>query len=389
MTRLLLILLCLSPLALAVPSLIQGDEEETDVDSAISPLPLSALPPRIPGQRITVEELRPIAGFAINAHHISDLNLYLESVDRIAEMGANALIVLTPMMQEFVDSNAMEFSPEKCPTDDQLVAIFERGRQKGLHTTLLPIVLLEKPGDKDWRGLIRPDDWDLWWQSYDLFIDRFVGIANRAEVDLLIVGSELNSTEEMTDRWSAIASRVRQEYKGQIGYSANWDRFDKIELWPSVDVLCVSSYFELEREDPDANVSKLAQAWKPEVNRLVRSAKKWKKPLVISEIGYPSVPWASAHPWNYVVKAGDEADHEAQARAWRAFLRVWTPLFRDPESPSFGFFAYHWSPYHRGDAWDCGYGVLGKPSHEILKTGFARIRQATQTATAPASAPAD
>jgi hypothetical protein len=381
MTRLLVILLCLSPLALAVPALIQNDDEQDELDVGAPPMPLLALSPRLPGRRITVEELRPITGFAINAHHISDQAQYLDSVDRVAELGANALIVLTPMMQPYVDSNGMEFSPGKCATDDQLVAIFERAREKGLHTTLLPIVLLEHPGEKDWRGVIRPDDWDQWWLAYDRFIDRFINVANRAEVDLLIIGSELNSTEEMTERWTKIAKRVREEFKGQIGYSANWDRFDKITLWPLVDVMCVSSYFELEPDDTDASVAKLVRAWNTERTKLIKAAEKWKKPLVLSEVGYPSVPWASAHPWNYVVKAGAEADHLAQARAWRAFFRAWTSVFRDFESPAHGFFAYHWTPYYKGDAWDCSYGILNKPAYEIVKQGFARIRAQEPPAT--------
>jgi len=191
----------------------------------------------------------------------------------------------------------------------------------------------------------------------------------------------------MTDRWTRIATRVREEFKGQIGYSANWDRYDKMELWPLVDVMCVSSYFELERDNSEATVAQLVHAWKPERSKLLKAATKWEIPLVLSEIGYPSVPWASAHPWNYVVKAGAVADHNAQARAWRAFLRAWTPVIRDAETPAHGFFAYHWSPYHGGDAWDCSYGVKGKPAFEILKTGFARIREAEPPSTAPSSAP--
>ncbi|MEE8153934.1 MAG: hypothetical protein V3T53_03120, partial [Phycisphaerales bacterium] len=59
------------------------------------PPPVADTPP-LPGP--------PILGFGINAHHIDDLSLYLASVDRIAEVGANALIVVTPMFQRHVDS---------------------------------------------------------------------------------------------------------------------------------------------------------------------------------------------------------------------------------------------------------------------------------------------
>ena len=155
---------------------------------------------------------RPLLGFGLNAHHIGDLPLYLESINRIADVGANALIVVTPMFQRRVDSTDIRYLPGKCPTDEQLLAILARAKQRNLHTTLLPIVLIEKPGEKDWRGVIHPTDWNAWWASYDRFIDRFVNIAVNGDVDILSIGSELNTTEPQIDRWQKIAQRVRSQY---------------------------------------------------------------------------------------------------------------------------------------------------------------------------------
>jgi hypothetical protein len=277
--------------------------------------------------------------------------------------------------------------PEKCATDEQLVAILKRAHLRGLHTTLLPIVLIENPGEKDWRGVIRPKDWDTWWKTYDEFTDRFVEVANAAEVDLLVVGSELNSTEGMLERWERVVKRVRDEFDGQIAYSANWDRYDKIKFWPMMDVMCVSSYFELKRDDPDAPEDELVEAWAKERDRLLTFAERWDRPLILSEVGYPSVSWASAHPWNYVVEKGAKADHVAQARCWRAFFRAWTNTLADPELPAAGFFGYCWSPYYHGDEWDTGYGIEGKPAYGIIKRGMANVREAAREADNPRNKP--
>jgi hypothetical protein len=370
-TRFAIVLLVLSPLALAVPVLLQPAYDDAPMAATVALAPLAK---RESDELLKVEDVRPITGFALNAHHISDLSLYLDSVDRIADMGANALIVLTPMMQKHVTSNTIEFKPDKCATDAQLIAIFQRARERGLHTTLLPIVLLENPGEKDWRGVIRPTDWEQWWESYDAFVDRFVDVANGGNVDLLVIGSELNSTENEIERWKTIATRVREAYQGQITYSANWDRYDKIKFWNLVDVMCVSSYFELERDNPSAAETEIAEAWAHERDELLRFAKRQNRPLLLSEVGYPSLPWASAHPWNYITPKGSKADHEAQARCWRAFFRAWVRAFDDADGLAAGFFGYCWSPYYSGDAWDTGYGVKGKPAYEVLRNGFARIR---------------
>ena len=195
----------------------------------------------------------PLLGFAINAHHISDLSLYLTAVDRIADLGANALLVVSPMFQQRVDSNEIRYLPRRCPTDEQLVAILRRARIRGLHTTLLPMVLLEDPGPDDWRGIIRPADPQRWWASYDGFLDRFLDIAVTADVDAFSVGSELNSMESEIERWYRVINRARERFDGTLTYTANWDRYHVVTLWPLVDFISVSAYFELAPQDPQAS----------------------------------------------------------------------------------------------------------------------------------------
>ncbi len=323
-----------------------------------------------------VPATRPILGFALNAHHISNLDLYLTSVDRIAETGANALILVTPMFQEHIDSTEIRYLPGRCPTDAQLLAILERGHSRGLQTTLLPIVLIEAPRHKEWRGLIAPTDWDAWWASYQRFISRFVALAKAAEVDMLVVGSELNSTEDQIDRWQHVIARTRARYRGRLSYAANWDRYDHVKLWPLVDIMSVSAYFELSPNDEDAPLETLTARWADERDKMLKFAARWKRPLLLTEVGYPSLPWAAAHPWNYVPGAATQADHEAQARCYRAFFETWSRTVSDPASPALGFYCYYWDPYHNGGPADTGYGVAGKPALAIIRSAFAGIGQA-------------
>ena len=329
-----------------------------------------------PGPAATrrVEPPPPLLGFAINAHHISDLPLYLESVDRIAGIGANGLLLVTPMFQERVDSNEIRFLPQRCPTDEQLIAILRRASAHGLRTTLLPIVLIELPGEKDWRGVIRPTDLEAWWESYDRFIDRFLDIAIAADVDVFSVGSELNSTEADIDRWKGIIDRVRGRFEGDVTYTANWDRYDLVTFWGLVDFISVSAYFELSREDPDAPAEKLARAWGKERRRLLGFGRRHRRGIVLMEVGYPSLPGAAAYPWNYVAADGVRADHDAQARCYRAFFEAWSETIERSPDLALGFHCYYWDPYHKGEATDTGYGVQGKPALEIIRRAFARIR---------------
>ena len=375
MVQIALGLLLLTPLLLAVS--IYSPARIVNRPGASGP------PEPATGKPAGPKTTRPLLGFAINAHHISDLDLYLESVDQIAALGANALVVVTPMFQSRIDSTQIRFLARKCPTDRQLVAILRRGRDRGLHTTLLPIVLIEFPGEKEWRGLLRPTDWDAWWASYDRLIDRFVDIAVDADVDLLAIGSELNSTEDQLDRWGRVAERVRERFRGELTYAANWDRYDQVTIWPLVDVMSVSAYFELIPQEREATVAILQAAWGRERDRLLEFARRLERPLFLSEVGYPSLPWAAAHPWNYVASGPTGADHEAQARCYRAFFGAWRAALADADGGVLGICCYHWDPYHHGDASDTGYGVQGKPAAKVIELAFAEIRNAAETAKEP------
>jgi hypothetical protein len=320
----------------------------------------------------------PVLGVAINAHHIGDLSLYLDGVDAIAELGANALLLVSPGFQERVDSTQIRFDPGKCPTDAQLIAILRRARSRGLHTTLLPIVLIEQPGEKDWRGVIRPRDRDAWWRSYQRFSDRFLDIAAAADVDALSVGSELNSMEGDLDRWRHVIDRARERFSGRVTYTANWDRYQTVRFWEWVDFISVSAYFELARDDPKASLPRLASAWRVEREKLLRFARGKDRSLLLMELGYPSLPWAAAHPWNYVAGAQVTADHDAQARCYAAFFKVWSETISSPGSGALGFHCYAWDPYHHGGQTDTGYGIRGKPALRVIKQGLREIRRSAE-----------
>ncbi|MGI9013557.1 MAG: glycoside hydrolase family 113 [Phycisphaerales bacterium] len=351
---------------------------------------LAALPPVADGdgkgtgdeQRAQLPDFRtlqPIAGVAINAHHITYLDWYLDGVDKIAELGGNALVLATPMWMENVSSSEIRFLENRCPTDEQLAAILTRAKQHGMTTMLLPVVLLEEAGERDWRGTIRPDDWDAWWKSYDAFLDRYIALANRAKVDILSIGSELNTTEPQVEHWQQTIKRVRSEYDGLLAYSANWDRYDQVTFWNDVDIMAVSSYFELARDGSKPDLTVLVSAWNVERDRLILAARRAGKPLLLSEVGYPSLPTAAMHPWNYSNTDGHKADHAAQALCYRAFFESWLDVITQPRSTALGFFCYAWDPYNHGGRDDTGYGITGKPSLEVIRRAFAKIRLRTTT----------
>ncbi len=70
-----------------------------------------------------------------------------------------------------------------------------------------------------------------------------------------------------------------------------------------------------------------------------------------------------------------KADHEAQARCYRAFFEAWTETVARPGSRALGFNCYFWDPYHSGGPDDTGYGVRGKPAERVIASSFERIKK--------------
>src|SRR5690606_27588228 len=88
------------------------------------------------------------------------------------------------------------------PNPEQLGELIRHAKSKNLHVILMPIVLLDAPRkNTEWRGTIAPENWDRWWDSYRDMMNHFAWIAQANGVDVLMVGSELVSTNNMVDQW--------------------------------------------------------------------------------------------------------------------------------------------------------------------------------------------
>ena len=318
----------------------------------------------------------PHVGFALELHHTDHFHLYMEAVDRMAAGGADSLLVVTPAWQEHGASNeiTIEARLRRGPTREQLVRLLNHAHKRELKTALMPIVLMTEPRGNEWRGRIHPPDWSAWWQSYRTMIGWFANVAAQTEVDLFYVGSELLSTESQTRRWSALIEHVERIYPGSIGYTTNWDHYSRTTLWPMVDVVGINGYWDIttgtSAAAPDPAI--LSHNWGRIRNDLLRFARQVDRPVVLTEVGYPSLPWALQEPWNYVTDVQTEATPQIQAMGYAAFLSGFGVALQQPPSlddgrPALaGVFFYRWDVYHHGGPTDTGYGIRGKPAEDLL-----------------------
>jgi hypothetical protein len=332
---------------------------------------------------------KQVIGFSLNVHHTEQLPRYLRAIDSVAQLGCNSLQILTPAFQ--TDGAATQISipnlPGRCPSTDQLLKLLRYAQDRGLKTLLMPTILFTNPRGNEWRGKISPENWDAWWESYSTNMCHFAQLAQQAKVDVFSVGSELLSTERQTQRWQQLITRLRTIYHGQLIYSTNWDHYNVPEFWDQLDYVGISGYWRMADDllDPAHNPndyislqSQMADRWKPIQQTLRDFAKQVNKPILITELGYPCLPWGLKDPWNYVNDAHTPAVPAVQTAGYQAFCDNWTGLIQRNKHFSANGFAgvmfYAWDPYNGGMT-DSGYGIWGKPAQQLLHqwlSGMAR-----------------
>ena len=127
---------------------------------------------------------------------------YMKAIDDIADMGCTWINLPVSARQENVNSMSIAINWTMIPSKASLQKIMAKAKSRGMGVMMMPMVLLNNSGPKDWRGVIDPPNWDQWFASYTLYITEMARLANAGEVDIFCVGSELLSTEPFTERWT-------------------------------------------------------------------------------------------------------------------------------------------------------------------------------------------
>lgn len=308
----------------------------------------------------------PLTGAAMNELHPGhDPAAYLRALEAIRGLGAGA--VLLPVYG-YVDSAAAAgvdtlFEPPTSAAEYRaFVATQVRAAHaRGLQVLLIPYLNVRRDSDTEWRGNLAPPDWPAWFRSYSAWLDGWVTLARDERVELFAVGAELVSAESHTEEWRRIVAATRRAYRGRLLYSCNWDHYREVLFADRLDLVGISAYYSLPSGEPTTFEAFRAN-WATVRDELCRHARRTMRPLLITEVGFPSVADGYRDPWNYLM-AGKPAPEE-QAQAFRIFAETW----RDrPELA--GVFVWCYSPFRGGSA-DTGYSILGKPAEAVVRDWF-------------------
>ena len=353
--------------------------------SAPASLPGGKSPPP-PFKELNVEQFR---GFTLQLQDSSPACPYEKYIDEIAAAGSNAICLSVAGYQENCASTSIFIDVRRTPSIDRIKALIDHAHKKKLRVMLMPIVLLENPRSGEWRGKIEPSEWDDWWEDYNNYVLHYARVAQDAAVEILAVGSELISTEkDHADRWRGLIASVRKTYKGLLIYSANWDHFRPVSWWDAVDIVGMTTYYDL-TSGKQPTVERLMQSWKSIHQDILDWQKTIGRPVMFTEVGWPNQITCAQYPWDYT-RNPDKPDPNAQANCFEAFFKTW---IREPSVA--GFLVWEWRNYPGqvvDPKKDTGYVPCGKPAMNVIEKYYRMpdpsTRPAAATGTAPAAAPA-
>jgi len=285
---------------------------------------------------------------------------YKQAIDEIHASGARSISFFVTNYQEDIRANYIYLN-RRAIEISRLSEIIKYAHQKGLSVFLFPTLHIQHLGHKEWRGVLKPQDPELWWKNYTQLIRFYTDLAREYQVEVLSIGSELCAMESDYDHWSKIVRYARKNYPGLLTYSANWDHYHDIAFMKEMDFLGINAYFGLTQKT-DPTLQELLDAWKPAKQRIEEAYNEYKRPIIITEIGYPSVDGANKDPWNYF--ATTPVDLKEQELCYQAFVKTWDP------PPPFMHSVYFYNWWGDGGPQDRDYTPRGKPAEKVLEKWY-------------------
>ena len=217
-----------------------------------------------------------------------------------------------------------------------------------------------------------PADREKWFGNYGRFIERYAKLAAEIHADLFCVGGEFVRMSRYDREWRNIIASVRRVYPGPVTYAANFgDEFETIKIWDALDYIGLQEYYPL----PD-DLSTAALIQKVEAVQ-----QRFHKPIIFTEVGFPSVPGGNRHPWQDGRRG--KADAQLQARCYQAIFQA---FYRKPWFE--GMYWWKVGSNSFGGPNDTSLTPWGKPAMQVVREWYQSESRQNAGLSTPASAPA-
>ncbi len=243
--------------------------------------------------------------------------------------------------------------------DSLFLSEINRAKKSGFAVMLKPHLWV---GD-GWRSNIhfeKKEQWLVWFDSYKKQMLYYAEMAEKTNVQLLCIGTELKSSiKNLSEEWLQFVKEIKEVYSGQLTYAANWN--DPIlemnpDFWKELDYVGIQGYYPLTKTI-NPKLEDILKGWEKHLITLDHISKTFNKPILFTEIGYRPDTEATIKPWEWNAifwsPLTTKVSTKTQKLAFEAFFQsLWNKEWFA------GSFIWQWRSYD--------FGIQGKPAQNVM-----------------------
>jgi hypothetical protein len=217
-------------------------------------------------------------------------------LDHLAQLHVNSVAFVFPIYQASWTATTVYGDPNSTPTASNMRTFIRAAHQRHMRVLLRPLLdegSLHAAGK--WRGQLAPSSTNAWFASYTSLVMGYAKLAQAENVEIIDIGTELDSLQSSTQQWLNLISSLRGVYHGQLTYSANWAIWYPSFGW-ALDFLSVDAFFPL-AVSVNGTQQQLAAAWGQWVARANGFGYSYGKHVVFTELGTTSEVGSFQQPW--------------------------------------------------------------------------------------------
>jgi hypothetical protein len=313
--------------------------------------PGSALGQRVDGFNVVSTPEHPFGGAAA------------ERALRAARALGATTIAIIPFLWQASPSDS-ELKSGSDMSDETLRAAIGQAHRLGFSVLVKPHIWVPE----SWAGAVEPvseDAWRIWFARYGVELQRIARIAADEGAEALAIGTELAKTTQRPE-WNELIATARAAFPRRLFYIAhNAEEAEAVPFWPQLDAIGVSLYPPLGADDD--RLGRLA-VMRGVAERLDALSVRFRKPVLVGEIGLRSADGAAARPWESAEERSAPANPQLQADV----LADWLAVLNRPSVRGVLIWRWFTNPAAGGIA-DTDFTVQGKPAETALSCAWTGV----------------
>ncbi len=251
-------------------------------------------------------------------------------------------------------------------SDEGISETTKLARKSNIRTLLKPHLWIRN----SWPGEVKMIDdksWEEWFANYRKFIVHYAQLAETNHIEIFCIGTELSIASSHEQQWRILIQEIRKVYSGKLTYAANFNQeYQNIKFWDALDYIGIQAYFSLAKIN-NPTTEELISSWSSHLESVEKIHKKYKKPVIFTEIGYRSTEDAAIEPWKWPQENRTaKSSTVTQARCYEAFFKsAWEKQWMA------GAYFWKWYPHSTHALHEIDFTPQGKLAEEILFKNFS------------------